>query len=322
MQFLFNLDMMFRGGIIYRTAWRNDLGELFALITAFLWASTATMFAIGTQLANPRVVNRLRLAVATLLLVVTHLVLEGSLIPADAGSDRWLWLGISGIIGLVIGDGMLLIAFEKIGARIALLIFATVPMISVILAWAFLGEALALAQIIAIVITMAGIGFVVSEVSDGQGGGDVVSRSDFRWGLLLAFGGALGQAIALVSAKKGMEGGFSPLSGVVLRMIIATMSIWLLTLFRGEIKSTFVYMHERKFVKVLLIGTVVGPYLGIWASLVALELTNVGIASTLMALSPIILLPIDRIFFKKAISRRSVIGTLVAMLGVALLFII
>lgn len=297
------------------------MGELFALLTAVFWASTATMFAIGTRMANPRVVNRLRLAVAAVLLVATHLVLEGSLIPTGAGFDRWLWLGISGITGLVIGDGMLLIAFEKIGARLSMLIFAVVPVMSVILAWVLLGEVLNPVQISAILITIAGIAFVVSEGGNGQGATDTESRSGLGLGILLALGGALGQALALVTAKKGLEGGFSPLSGVVLRMIVATISIWLLTAARGEIRTTAAYLRERRFVSVLVTGTVLGPYLGIWASLVALELTSVGIASTLMALSPIIMLPIDKVFFKKEITGRSLLGTIVAMLGVGLLFI-
>jgi drug/metabolite transporter (DMT)-like permease len=64
----------------------------------------------------------------------------------------------------------------------------------------------------------------------------------------------------------------------------------------------------------------VGPFLGVWLSLIAIQRTEVGVASTLMGLSPIFLLPIGYLVFSERFGWRAVSGTMIAMVGVWLLF--
>ncbi len=70
----------------------------------------------------------------------------------------------------------------------------------------------------------------------------------------------------------------------------------------------------------MALGAVVGPFLGIWLSLVAVQNTRLGIASTLMALPPVLLIPLEFAAFRQRVSRRGIAGTVVALGGVALLF--
>jgi drug/metabolite transporter (DMT)-like permease len=69
-------------------------------------------------------------------------------------------------------------------------------------------------------------------------------------------------------------------------------------------------------------GAFFGPFVGVWLSLLAVRNAPVGIASTLMALSPIILIPLDHWVFDEKISLRSVVGTIVALGGAAVIFVI
>jgi len=69
-------------------------------------------------------------------------------------------------------------------------------------------------------------------------------------------------------------------------------------------------------------GALAGPFLGVWLSLVAIQHTSVGIASTLMSLPPIFLLPVGMIIFKERIGWRAVVGTVLAISGVAVLFLV
>ena len=71
----------------------------------------------------------------------------------------------------------------------------------------------------------------------------------------------------------------------------------------------------------MLFGSIVGPYLGITFSLIAIANTFVGIASTLIATTPIIMLPMVLIYYKEKLSFISILGTLVAVCGVAILFL-
>jgi drug/metabolite transporter (DMT)-like permease len=56
--------------------------------------------------------------------------------------------------------------------------------------------------------------------------------------------------------------------------------------------------------------------------MIAIQNTLVGIASTLMALSPVILLPLSRWFFHENISWRAIAGTFICMAGTAALFLL
>jgi len=114
------------------------IGEIAAVVTAFCWALSSIFFARAGDQVGSVIVNRMRLLFAVILLVVIHFILQGQLIPLNAGLDRWFWLGISGIVGLIIGDACLLQSYVLIGARIATLIMAIVPVISALLAWIFL----------------------------------------------------------------------------------------------------------------------------------------------------------------------------------------
>ncbi len=68
-------------------------------------------------------------------------------------------------------------------------------------------------------------------------------------------------------------------------------------------------------------GAFSGPFIGVTLSLVALGNAQVGVASTLMSLTPAFLLPFSAIVFKEPIWRRAVYGTVLALAGVALLFL-
>ena len=124
-----------------------------------------------------------------------------------------------------------------------------------------------------------------------------------------------------VASKKGMVGGFSPLSATLMRMMVAAMVIWGYALLRGRAGRTLRAMTDKQTGPIILGGAIAGPFLGVWLSLIAIQLTQVGIAATLMALSPIFLLPASHWIFKEQISLQSIIGTIVAIGGVALIFL-
>ena len=72
----------------------------------------------------------------------------------------------------------------------------------------------------------------------------------------------------------------------------------------------------------IIAGSIVGPSLGVWLSMVAVQLIPVGIASTLMATRPIMMLPLSKWFYNEKISLRAIIGTVIALIGVAMIFLL
>lgn len=293
------------------------LGEIAAMGTALCWSFGSIFFTISSRRLGYSLVNRLRLAVALVLLIVAHFITHGRFLPLEVTGHHWFWFGLSGIVGFAIGDMLLFKAFVMLGARLAMLLMALVPVFGVIVAWTFLGEALSLTELLAISIVLAGILWVVSERQNHEH-----PHGHYIIGILCGVGGALGQALGLILSKKGLGSDYSALSGNIIRVFVAASVLWSITLIRGRIPSTIRRLGDKRGAIALSGGAFCGPFLGVWLSLVAVQNTYVGIASTLMALPPIFLIPLSYWIFKEKISLGAIIGTIVAVIGVSLIFLL
>lgn len=293
------------------------LGILAALATSVVWAATSVAFTFATLRAGPMAVNRVRLVMAVAWLVLAHLAL-GIALPWGAEGRRWLLLGASGIVGLVVGDGCLFQAFLWIGPRLAMLLLSTAPAMAGLGAWWLLGEGLSPTQFLGILVTLGGVAWVVLARQEGSGRG--TSGRHYALGILCGLGGAAGQAAGLLLAKMGAADAFPALSVTLMRMTAATLVIWLHTALRGQIRETLDrFGTDRPAWAYTLTGSVFGPFVGVTLSIIAIQNVAVGIASTLMALPPVFLLPLAALVFKERIGWQAVFGTAVATLGVALL---
>lgn len=295
-------------------------GELAGLGTALAFAFGASFFTLSSKLVGSAVVNRARLLTAMVMLFVIHALIYGGPIPLNAEAARWGWLGISGIIGLSLGDAALFQAFVQIGTRLTVLVFSTAPIFAAIMGYLFLHETLTAVQVVGILVSLAGVLWVVSEQQ--KDSGDAAARRNYLGGLFLALLAALAQAGGAITAKFGLAGDFPALSAQVIRMLVATAAVWGWALLRGQAKTTITELRQKpRSVGLIAIGATFGPVIGVYLSLVAFQLTEVGIASTLIAMLPVFLLPIGYLFFKERISPRAVVGTLIAIAGVAILFL-
>ncbi len=297
------------------------LGELAALATATLWAFSSIAFTMGGQRVGSVIVNRARLVMAVLLLGSAHWLLMGRPFPWDAEPRRFLWLGASGLIGLVIGDSMLFQCYILIGARLGVLLLSLSPIAGALLAWLFLGEVLTLPEIGAMALALAGVAWVVLERGRGSAPGTAEGRGYGR-GILYGIGAVMCQATGLVFAKPGLADGFPALSGTIIRMVTAMTAMWLIAAATGTAGHTIRRVRaDRKAALAILAGSFIGPFLGVWLSLIAVQSARVGIASTLMAMTPVISLPLVPLFFKERVSPRAVLGTLVAIVGIVLMIL-
>ncbi len=292
------------------------LGEIAALGTALCWSFGSIFFTISSRMLGSTVVNRLRLAIALLLLSITYLIVHGQQMPDTVTSIHLFWFGLSGIIGFAIGDSLLFRSFVLIGPRLGMLMMSFVPVFGTIIAWLFLHEILGITDIIAIVITLIGISWVLLAKKNGTQG-----QEHYFSGIICAVGGAFCQAIGLILSKKGLSNDFSALYGNIIRVFFATLIVWIVSLLRGTTLASFKGLNDRKATLTLFGGASLGPFIGVWLSLIAVQYTYVGIASTLMALPPIFLIPLSHWVFKEKISSGAIVGTFVAVIGVALIFL-
>lgn len=292
-------------------------GEIAALGTALCWSFGSIFFTVASRRLGYNVVNRVRLAAALVLLLLAHLISTGHIVPMDVTGYHWFWFGASGIIGFALGDMLLFKSFVMLGTRLAMLLMSLVPVASTLIAWLFLGEVLEMTDILAVSIVIAGIVWVVTGHRTNG-----LKSNHYAIGILCGIGGAMGQAIGLVLSKQGLAHGYSALSGNIIRVFVATIILWLITLARGRVPYTIQKLRDLKGSRTLLAGSICGPFLGVWLSLIAVQNTYVGIASTLMALPPVFLIPLSHWIFKERVNFAAIAGTCVAITGVALIFLL
>jgi len=295
----------------------NYEGELAALATALCWAITATSFEHSAKKIGSMNLNLTRLFIGMIFLSVFTGITRGHIFPTDANFSEWGWLMISGLIGLVIGDILLFEAFVLIGSRISMLIYASVPILSGLMAFLFLGESMSLIQIIGMILTLFGISFVILVPNEDSG---KVKFSHPIKGIIFAFGGALGQSTGYIIGKFGMSD-YDPFSSTQIRLIAGIVGFIILFTIKGNWRNYMSSLKRKDALLSMTIGSFFGPFLGISLSLYAIQKINPGVASTLISITPIILIPYAYFFKKEKVSFREISGTVIALIGVGVMFI-
>jgi len=292
------------------------IGEISALATAFCWAVTSYAFTNITRKIGALQVNIDRMSLASIILFLIIAIFS---INLSLNFNQFSNLIISAILGLVLGDSFLFKSFQLIGARLGVIMMALVPVLSTIMAFFFLNEVISFIGMIGMLITITGIIIVVLEKK--QNGENNLSLD--KIGILYGMFGALGQASGLIFAKFAFQAGeLNGFGASFIRLFSASIIILPLAIIFRRYKNPFrLYKENISSIKVMMIGTIFGPVLGITLSLIAIEYAKVGIASTLMATMPIIMLPISKFYFKEELGWKAIVGAIIAVAGAAILFL-
>jgi len=308
------------------------LGYAAGIATSFLWTGTSLFFTAAGRRLGPTAVNAIRIAMAVVLLGFIHRWLAGVWFPELVGRQV-LFLALSGVIGLSIGDQALFTAFVDVGPRIAMLVMTTAPIFATLFGWAALGETLDPLAWLGVAMTVGGVAWVVAERPPTAIGRHPPRRTR---GILIAFVAAACQACGLMLSKVGMGHEWlppaerlDPQAATFIRMIFAGLGMTpLFYLMRAREKKRAArgvgparVGSRGAGLAFTLGGAVCGPVFGVWMSLVAADNAPVGIAQTLTSLPPVLLLPIVYFVYREHVSPRAVIGALVAVGGVAVLFV-
>lgn len=300
------------------------LGETAAVATSVLWTISSIFFTSAGKKIGSLNVNAYRTVIAVGFLALTHLLLLGTIAPI-ASSGQWFWMGTSGIIGLGIGDTGLFAAYVTIGPRRSVLLMALAPIFASIGAYLMLGEVISGLAVVGIAITLAGVIVVILEGEE-HSGETRISKRLKSYGVLFALLGALGQGTGLVLAKKGIDlypgTTLNPLSATLMRLILGALFIWIVLVGAGRLTDLSKALKNRDGMTNVTAAAFIGPFLGITLSMVAVTYTETGIAQTLMSLMPVLIIPIVWILFRQKTSWRGILGAAIAVVGVAILFLI
>jgi drug/metabolite transporter (DMT)-like permease len=296
----------------------SQAGELAALGTALAFAFSSVFHTLAGRRLGSVILNRMRLLLAIGYLVVLHLI-SGIPLPFQAGFEHTFWLSLSGAIGLALGDALLFQAFILIGARLGMLLLSLNPILAALLGWLLFKEHLSGYQILGIILAVVGVAVVVSE-RGATPGTATTNKKDYTKGVFLGLGAAACQAGGLITARPGLADGFPALSATLIRMVAASILIWGLAILQRQVRQTFERVDGKSWL-ILSAGAFIGPVLGVTLSLYAVQNSLVGVASTLMAMTPLFMLPIGYFIFHERFGWKAVAGTAIAMTGITLLFL-
>ena len=303
----------------------NYLGEFISIGVAFSWTATALLSEFGSKRLGNLTLNVLRMALALLFSIVLFWLVVGSPFPSIGSVEACGWMLLSGLVGYVIGDFCLFQCYIIIGSRYGQLFMTLAPLAAALMAWVTLGQQMVPMSIVAMLITLIGISISVL----GRGEHHKVSLKLPLNGVLYAIGAALCQGIGLVLSKIGMDhyetgsmpDWLIPFSANFLRCVAGIIGFSILLYFREGLKPLSEALHDSKGMTVATATTIFGPFVGVGFSLMAVQYTSAGIASTLMALTPIIIILPSYWLFHQKITWRSVIGAVISVLGVSLFFL-
>ena len=332
------------------------LGELISLGVAVSWTIAALASEVGSKRLGVFVMNVWRMAVALLFSAILLWLTFGKPYPAYASATTWLWLLGSGVVGYFFGDWCLFNSYLTIGSRMGQLFMTLAPMFTAFAAWVMIGQTLSWLSLLAMCVTLLGIAISVF----GHDRDHHMSLNLPLKGILYGIGAAMGQGFGLVLSKIGLDhythdlavstldtshlslitSPFSldpshlslityhfsldtllPFASNMIRCVAGLLcfTTWLiLSGHGGRMRQS---LGDRRGLVAMLIAVLSGPFIGVGFSLMAVQYTAAGIASTIMAMTPILILLPSRWLFGQPITPRNLLGAVISVIGVSLFFI-
>lgn len=325
------------------------IGELISLFVALSWTVTALFAEVCSKRMGSLPFNTIRMTMSLLFLSLTLWLVMGVPYPRFADGSTWGWLLLSGLVGYVIGDYCLMQGYIYIGARFGQLFMTLSAPTAALTARLFLGEQMRPMAILGMIITLSGIAMSVLAKDDGEGRKHGVHLKLPAKGIFFATMAGIGQGVGLVLSKIGLlhyedsvmaasltlnsipDGALIalplqysiPFSGTLIRAYIGLAGFFLsLVLFnRDGLQKLGHAVRDRKAMWCVLGSTLFGPFIGVSASLLATLFTNAGIAQTIFALTPVLIIAPSALLFHQKVTVREVVGAIISVIGVSLFFV-
>ena len=310
----------------------TQLGEILSLVVALSWTATALFADDASHRIGPLCVNVIRLLLGAVFLGAILWLTVGSPYPVHADGKTWFWLALSALVGYLFGDYCLFNCYVVIGARFGQLFMTLAPVMAALSAWILLGETLRPQALLAMAVTLSGI--AISILSRGE---DHHLHSSLPLkGILLGIGAGTGQGVGLVLSKIGMahyqaalppdttvlSETMMPFASTMIRALVGGAAFLLVMAASGQLPKLKQAFRDRSGMRSTVLTTLFGPVLGVSLSLMAVRYAPAGIASTLMALTPVLIILPYALLHRQRVRARELIGVAVSMAGVALFFLL
>jgi drug/metabolite transporter (DMT)-like permease len=306
----------------------SHVGELMALRTALTWSLGMFPFTEAAKRLGVNALNLFRLVLAVLLLgIATLLFTNISFIHlfTSPNQQHWLWLGISGIIGIAIGDYCAFSAFILLGTRLTSVFNTLSPAAALLFGFIINHDHINLIGISGMAITIGGIMWLSLSQSEKHKVSHL-SPAEYTKGIIFAVLSAVTQGIGVALSQRGLSlqidgENINTIHAAFIRMIAATVGVLFIAVFSGRIKQFVVpaLANQNKGIGYAIIATIVGPVIGMALSMQAVSMTSASVAQTIFSLLPVFVLILAHFFYDERITARSFLGAVIAIVGVVIL---
>jgi drug/metabolite transporter (DMT)-like permease len=285
-------------------------GQAACLSAAFLWALSVSLFRRPIERYGAPTINLAKCLLATLLQCVTVWAMGLADSLWSAPTEGLLLIAGSGVVGLVVGDTALFAAVSRIGVHRTLLLQTLSPVFAAIVAYFWLGERPTAVQAAGALLILAGIMLVVAPRGTVQ--------ATRPWGWTLGILAALGQGGGIVMAKVGM-GGVNVLAASCLRLGAAAVVLALIGLFANRFGELWKLTVDTSAITRVVPAIIMGTYLALFLMMAGIAMAPASIAAVLLSTPPVFSLFIEAFVERRPVSQRGLVGTLIAVSGVAVL---
>lgn len=292
----------------------NYIGEISALGAGICYAVIAVYFEKAGKRVGSSNVTLTRTIIGLILLTAYNIVVHQTLV-ISLPIENFMILSLSGAIGFAIGDILLFEAFVRIGSRITMLIYCSVPFFTTILASIILNETMTIKQFLGMIAITIGIALVILKKN-----GKNVKINYSKSGVIFVVSASILQAVVNIMSKVGAQQN-DPFSITQIRMISALVVLIVICILRGKLSDYKISIKNSEANKEILVGSIFGPFLGVSLSLLSLQYVNPGVASTLMSITPIILIPYAMYVKKESVNKMDIVGSIITFAGISAMFL-
>ena len=306
------------------------LGEVISLGVAVSWTITALFAEVASKRLGALQLNVIRMLLSLVMLGGTLWWFTGSFFPLHADASTWFWLSLSGFVGYLLGDYCLFNSYILIGSRFGQLFMTLAPPTAAITAWMVLDETLSLQALLGMIVTLTGISISILN----KGSSHKLSLKLPFKGVLFGIGAGIGQGVGLVLSKVGMNHyeasiplecesvmDMLPFASTFMRAVTGAIGFLLVMMLQKQLFTLKRTVGDGKGMGAAIGATITGPFIGVAFSLMAVQYTEAGVASTLMALTPVLILWPSHFFFVQQITFKEIIGACISVFGASLFFI-
>lgn len=311
-------------------------GEIISLAVAVFWTATALFADVASRRLGALSLNLIRMTLSLLMLAALLWLVTGTPYPIYANGKAWFFLTLSGLVGYVFGDWCLFNSYVIFGSRYGQLFMTLAPPVAGIAGWALLGQSLSWKSSLAMLVTIAGIAISILVRKTGDDSRRLELKLPLK-GVLFGLGAGIGQGLGLVISKIGLDSyanaipegapdnitAIMPFAGTFIRAVAGLAGFAVIILAKKHRRQNVLNaVRDGKGMAFAALTTFFGPFVGVSLSLMAVQYAKAGIASTLMALTPVLIILPYSLIYRQKVSAKEIFGTLVTVAGVAMFFLL